>query len=411
MKTEGKMISNLEQIYSDNAKGMKKSAIRELLKLTQKPEIISFAGGLPSPTTFPVEDLKRIFNKVMDGNAASALQYGATEGDTDLRKALTKSYQNDGMDITEENVLITTASQQGLDLLAKVFVNRGDKVIVGLPSYLGGLQAFNAYGADMIGVKLDDHGMRADKLEETLARLDKEGTKPKFIYTIPDFQNPAGITMPNERREEIIRIAKKYDVLLVEDSPYREIRFEGEHQKRMYALDNTGHVITLGTFSKIFVPGFRIGWMIAHKDIINKFVIAKQGVDLCTSPFVQRLAARYVMEGYFDKNIKKTIKSYHEKRDLMLKGFEENMPKEVSWTKPEGGLFLFLILPEYLDAADLFKKAVKQNVAFVVGSAFHCDGSGKNTMRINFSYVSKEQNVEGVKRLAKVIKEAIAEHK
>ncbi|HHE37492.1 MAG TPA: PLP-dependent aminotransferase family protein [Candidatus Cloacimonetes bacterium] len=405
------MISNLEQIYSDNAKGMKKSAIRELLKLTQKPEIISFAGGLPSPTTFPVEDLKRIFNKVMDGNAASALQYGATEGDTDLRKALTKSYQNDGMDITEENVLITTASQQGLDLLAKVFVNRGDKVIVGLPSYLGGLQAFNAYGADMIGVKLDDHGMRADKLEETLARLDKEGTKPKFIYTIPDFQNPAGITMPNERREEIIRIAKKYDVLLVEDSPYREIRFEGEHQKRMYALDNTGHVITLGTFSKIFVPGFRIGWMIAHKDIINKFVIAKQGVDLCTSPFVQRLAARYVMEGYFDKNIKKTIKSYHEKRDLMLKGFEENMPKEVSWTKPEGGLFLFLILPEYLDAADLFKKAVKQNVAFVVGSAFHCDGSGKNTMRINFSYVSKEQNVEGVKRLAKVIKEAIAEHK
>ena len=405
------MISNLEQIYSDNAKGMKKSAIRELLKLTQKPEIISFAGGLPSPTTFPVEDLKRIFNKVMDGNAASALQYGATEGDTDLRKALTKSYQNDGMDITEENVLITTASQQGLDLLAKVFVNRGDKVIVGLPSYLGGLQAFNAYGADMIGVKLDDHGMRADKLEETLARLDKEGTKPKFIYTIPDFQNPAGITMPNERREEIIRIAKKYDVLLVEDSPYREIRFEGEHQKRMYALDNTGHVITLGTFSKIFVPGFRIGWMIAHKDIINKFVIAKQGVDLCTSPFVQRLAARYVLEGYFDKNIKKTIKSYHEKRDLMLKGFEENMPKEVSWTKPEGGLFLFLILPEYLDAADLFKKAVKQNVAFVVGSAFHCDGSGKNTMRINFSYVSKEQNVEGVKRLAKVIKEAIAEHK
>jgi len=404
------MISNLEQVFSDNAKGMKKSAIRELLKLTQKPDIISFAGGLPSPTTFPVEDLKKIFSDVMDGNAASALQYGATEGDTDLRKALTKSYQNDGMDITHENVLITTASQQGLDLLAKVFVNRGDKVIVGLPSYLGGLQAFNAYGADMIGVKLDDHGMRADKLEETLERLERDGTKPKFIYTIPDFQNPAGITMPDERRKDIIRIAKKYDVLIVEDSPYREIRFEGEHQQRMYALDNTGHVITLGTFSKIFVPGFRIGWMIAHKEIIEKFVIAKQGVDLCTSPFVQRLAARYVLEGYFDKNIKKTIKSYHEKRDLMLKGFEEHMPKEVSWTRPEGGLFLFLTLPEYLNADDLFEIAVKQNVAFVIGSAFHCNGSGKNTMRINFSYVTKEQNIEGVKRLAKVIKEAIAEH-
>jgi len=407
----GKMISNLKKIFSDNAKGMKKSAIRELLKLTQKPEIISFAGGLPSPNTFPVEDLKKIFKEIMDEKAATALQYGATEGDTDLRKALAKSYQNDGMDITYKNVLVTTASQQGLDLLAKVFVNRGDKVIVGLPSYLGGLQAFNSYGADMVGVKLDNNGMRADLLEQTLSRLEAEGNKPKFIYTIPDFQNPAGITMSNERRKEIISIAKKYDVLVIEDSPYREIRFEGEHQQRMYALDNTGQVITLGTFSKIFVPGFRIGWVIAHKDIIEKFIIAKQGVDLCTSPFVQKLAAKYVLDGYFDKNIKKTIKSYHEKRDLMIKTFKEYMPEEVSWTRPDGGLFLFLTLPEYLDAEVLFDKAVTQNVAFVIGSAFHCDGSGKNTMRINFSYVSKEKNIEGVKRLAKVIKEEMAEHK
>ncbi len=405
------MISNLKKIFSDNAKGMKKSAIRELLKLTQKPEIISFAGGLPSPNTFPVEDLKKIFKEIMDEKAATALQYGATEGDTDLRKALAKSYQNDGMDITYKNVLVTTASQQGLDLLAKVFVNRGDKVIVGLPSYLGGLQAFNSYGADMVGVKLDNNGMRADLLEQTLSRLEAEGNKPKFIYTIPDFQNPAGITMSNERRKEIISIAKKYDVLVIEDSPYREIRFEGEHQQRMYALDNTGQVITLGTFSKIFVPGFRIGWVIAHKDIIEKFIIAKQGVDLCTSPFVQKLAAKYVLDGYFDKNIKKTIKSYHEKRDLMIKTFKEYMPEEVSWTRPDGGLFLFLTLPEYLDAEVLFDKAVTQNVAFVIGSAFHCDGSGKNTMRINFSYVSKEKNIEGVKRLAKVIKEEMAEHK
>ena len=401
------MIKDLQSTFSDNAKGMKRSAIRELLKLTQKPDIISFAGGLPSPDTFPVEELKEITEYILEHEGAAALQYSATEGDPKLRKLITKAYVNDGMNITENNVLITTASQQGLDLLAKVFINRGDKVIVGLPSYLGGLGAFNAYGAEMVGVKLDEYGMKADELEKILADLKAKGEKPKFIYVIPDFQNPAGITMPNSRRMEIIEIARKYDVLIVEDSPYREIRFEGEHQKRMYALDNTGQVITLGTFSKTFVPGFRIGWTIAHEDIIDKFVVAKQSTDLCTASFVQKIAARYIEGGYFDRNIKKTIQMYHEKRDLMLSEFEKHMPDGVHWTKPEGGLFLFIYLPENMDAGELFEKAIKQKVAFVLGSAFHCDGSGKNTMRINFSFMSKDKIVEGVKRLAEVIKEEI----
>ena len=403
------MISDFNEILSESAKGMKKSAIRELLKLTQIPGIISFAGGLPAPESFPVEDLKKIIAEVLEEQASSALQYGATEGDQGLREVITEAYIQDGLDISIENVVITTASQQGLDLLAKIFINRGDKVLVGLPSYLGGLGAFNNYGANMIGIPFDEHGMRADKVEEILADLKSKGEKPKFIYVIPDFQNPAGITMPNFRRKEIIDLAKKYDVLIIEDSPYRELRFEGEHQERMYAIDNTGQVVILGTFSKIFVPGFRIGWLIAHKDITDKIIVSKQSTDLCTSPFVQKLAVKYVRDGYFDKNLKNTIKLYQEKRHIMLKGFEEYMPEGVTWTRPEGGLFLFLTVPEHLDSGKLFDKAIEKKVAFVKGSVFHCDGSGKNTMRINFSYASKEDIKEGVKRLAQVIKEALNE--
>jgi 2-aminoadipate transaminase len=398
------MISDLNKIFSVNAQEMKRSAIRELLKLTQNPDIISFAGGLPAPDTFPIEDLKKIVTEVLDDNPSSALQYSATEGITELRQLIADAYKAEGANIDINNVVITTASQQGLDLLGKIFINRGDKVLVGLPSYLGGLGAFNAYGADMLGIEFDDHGMRSDKLEEQLAELKAAGEKPKFIYIIPDFQNPAGITMPDYRRLEIIEIAKKYDVLIVEDSPYRELRFEGEPQTRMCALDQTGHVITLGTFSKIFVPGFRIGWLVADAAVADKFVVAKQSTDLCTSAFVQNVAAKYVSGGYFEKNLKTTIDSYREKRDVMLKGFEEHMPEGVTWTKPEGGLFLFVTLPEYMDSEKLFKIAVKNNVAFVLGSVFHCNGKGKNTMRINFSYVSIEKNIEGVKRLADVIK-------
>ncbi len=399
------MISNLNEILSTNVKGMKKSAIRELLKLTKDPEIISFAGGLPAPETFPKEELIGIVEEVIREQGDLALQYGTTEGDDKLRELIAKNYNDEGFNITKDNILVTTASQQGLDLLGKVFVNRGDKVMVGLPSYLGGLGAFNAYGADMIGIKFDEFGMRSDKLEEKLSELKANGEKPKFIYIIPDFQNPAGVTMPESRRKEIIAIARKYDVLIVEDSPYKQIRFEGEDQKSLFALDGDGHVINLGTFSKIFVPGFRIGWVIADVEILDKFVVAKQSTDLCTSPFVQKIAAKYIEKGLFAENLKRTIQNYKEKKEVMMAAFEKYMPEGVTWTKPEGGLFLFVTLPEYIDTEDLFLKAIKKKVAFVIGSVFHCDGSGKNTMRINFSYVSKEKCLEGVKRLAQVIRE------
>ncbi len=342
--------------------------------------------------------------KVLLEDGEKALQYGSTEGDDRLRELVAENYIQEGFKITKDNICITTASQQGLDLLGKVFINRGDKVLVGLPSYLGGLQAFKAYGADLIGIEFDEHGMRSDRVEEVLADLKAKGEKPKFIYIIPDFQNPAGVTMPEFRREEIIKIAKKYEILIVEDSPYKQIRFEGKDQKSLYALDDDGNVINLGTFSKIFVPGFRIGWVIAHKNIVDKFVMAKQGTDLCTSPFVQKIAARYIEEGYFAKSLKETIQNYKEKKEVMIAAFEKYMPEGVTWTEPEGGLFLFVTLPEYMDADELFPKAIEKKVAFVIGSVFHCDGSGKNTMRINFSYVNKEKNLDGVKRLAEVIK-------
>ena len=399
------MVTDLNSVFSTTAKGMKRSAIRELLKLTQRSDIISFAGGLPSPDSFPIDQLKEISCEVLDTEGAQALQYGATEGDARLREILVERYQNEGLKLSLNNLVITTASQQALDLIPKIFINPGDKIICGLPSYLGGLSAFSTYGAQMVGIKLDDKGMRADLLEQELEKMKANGEKPKFIYIIPDFQNPAGITMPESRRLEIIELARRFDVLIVEDSPYRELRFDGEPQRTMYELDGTGHVILLGTMSKIFVPGFRIGWVVAHEDIIDKIVMAKQATDLCTAPFVQKIAAKYIDKGYFDENLKKIIDSYRIKRDSMLEAFRKYMPEGVSWTEPEGGLFLFLTLPEGMKSEDLFKIAIEQKVAFVLGHVFHCDGSGQNTMRLNFSFMSEEKNDEGVKRLADAVRQ------
>ena len=399
------MYSNLDNYFSDMSKRAKKSAIRELLKLTKEPGIISFAGGLPAPETFPVEELREVTEEVLKNEAAFALQYGTTEGDDLLREQLVKRYREMGLDITKENLVITTASQQSLDFLGRVFINKGDKVIVEFPSYLGALQAFNAFGASPIGIPSDEHGMDPKLLEAKLAELAAKGEQVKFMYIIPDFQNPSGVTMPEFRRKEIIEIAHKYHVLIVEDSPYRELRFEGEAQPTIYQLDKEGTTITLGTFSKIFVPGFRIGWVIADPKIIDKFVTTKQSVDLCTPPFVQRIAGRYMEKGLFSTKLGDIIRLYKHKKDLMMDCFEKYLPKGVKWTNPEGGLFLFVYLPEHMDAEKLFKIAIANKVAFVLGTVFYCDGSGKNTLRINFSYCSDEQIVEGVRRLGQAIRE------
>lgn len=401
------MIKNLEDSFSVIAKNNKRSAIREILKLTQNPDIISFAGGLPAPESFPVNDLDEIISKMLKEDGPASLQYDATEGVMELREILLERYQAEGINCELDNLIITTASQQGLDLMGKIMVNPGDKVICGLPSYLGGLSAFTAYGAQMEGVPMDEYGMSATLLEEKLKNLQEKGETVKFIYVIPDFQNPTGITMPESRRLEIIEIAHKYNVLILEDCPYRDVRFEGEPQRLMYDLDNDNHVVTLGTFSKIFAPGFRIGWALAPKEVNEKLIIVKQSADLCTPTFVQKIAARYMKTDKFESNLKNTINLYRQRRDFMLKELDANMPEGIEWTKPEGGLFLFITLPDHMDADELFKKAIAKNVAFVTGNVFYCDGTGKNTMRLNFSFVNNQQCKDGISRLCTVLKEEL----
>ncbi|MGD0341752.1 MAG: PLP-dependent aminotransferase family protein, partial [Bacteroidales bacterium] len=325
-----------------------------------------------------------------------------------LRKALVERHNKQGLKISIDNLIITTGSQQALDLIARIFIDPGDYVLCGLPSYLGGLNAFTAYGVKLKGITLDSEGMKPDELEETIVHLRELGKKIKFIYVIPDFQNPAGITLPESRRKKIIEIAEKYDLLIVEDSPYREVRFRGEPQPMMYNLDTTGRVITLCTFSKILSPGFRVGWVIGHPDILDKIAMAKQTADLCTSSFVQKIIALYIEKGLLEKNLQKTIALYSERRDYMIKCFRSYMPENVTWTEPEGGLFLFVTLPPHLDADEILKKAIESNVAFVSGSSFFCNDSGKNTMRINFSFSNPSEIEEGVKRLSAVIRDELA---
>lgn len=393
--------------YAHRIVNAKKSAIRELLKLTANKEVISFAGGLPAATSFPVEDLAEIAQNVMTKNPIKALQYGTTEGNPDFRQVLADRYNDyEGLNVKADNFLITTASQQGLDFLGRVFIDEGDSVIVELPSYLGALNAFSVYGADLVGVGADENGMDPKILVEKIESLIAENRKPKFIYLVPDFQNPSGLTMPVSRRKEILEISYKYQIIIIEDSPYREIRFDGEAQDMFYKLDNSeGNVITLGSLSKILAPGFRVGWMISRVDILDKFITTKQTADLCTSSYLQMIATEYMASPKFQENLNKIVVDYGKKRDFMLSCFEKYMPEGTTWTKPEGGLFLFLTFPEHIDSQELFKIAIANNVAFVVGHVFYCDGSGKNTARLNFSYATLEQICEGVKRLATAIKE------
>ncbi|MCB0799637.1 MAG: PLP-dependent aminotransferase family protein [Bacteroidales bacterium] len=402
------MADSFERFFSDASHLMKKSAIREILKLTQQPEMISFAGGLPSPDSFPIEDIKRVTSEVLEEDGRAALQYGTTEGDTKLRALLAERHRKDGLDLAPENIIITTGSQQALDLCGKIFINRGDVVLCGLPSYLGGLNAFSNYGALLKGIPLDDHGMMPEQLEKTIISLKQEGKTIKFIYIIPDFQNPTGVTLPRARRMEIISIAEKHDLLIVEDSPYRDVRFAGTPEPLMSALDTRGRVMTLNTFSKILAPGFRLAWVTGHREIIDKLVTSKQAADLCTPPFVQKITAKYIEKGLLDINLRKTVELYRQRRDYMLKCFREKMPEGVKWTEPDGGLFLFVTLPSSMDAARLLERAIRKKVAFVCGSVFYCNNEGHNTMRINFSFSDEKDTCEGVTRLADAIREEMA---
>ncbi len=399
------MIKDITAFFSKNALNMKRSEIRELLKVTRRPDMISFAGGFPSPETFPVKEMEEISCQVLREKGALALQYGPTEGEPTFREELAKWINREKATIKPENVLITAGSQQGLDIISKIFLDPKDVVVVELPSYIGGLQAFSAYRAKMIGVPQDFDGMKMDLLEKVLEKLAKKNRKPKFIYVVPDFQNPSGATMSLERRKKLLELAYQYGIPILEDSPYRDLRYAGENVPAIYSLDTQNQVMVLGTFSKILGPGLRLAWIVAPTEWMDRMVVAKQSMDLCSPTYTQLIVAEYLRRGLLSEQIEKIRKIYGRKLEVMLEALERYMPKGVEWSKPEGGLFLWVKLPKRLSANDLFPKAIESKVAYVVGSAFHCNGRGQNTMRLNFSFPTEQQIDEGIQRLAKMIKE------
>jgi len=401
------MSINIEEFYSVLASRMKASTIRETLKIIQRSNVISLAGGMPDPATFPAKEINKVTQQILTKNSAGALQYSSTEGLPELRELILNWFSEDNKKVGLDNILITSGSQQGLDLVSKVLLNPGDIVIVELPSYLAALNAFRSYGGEMRGISMDDEGVEVDILEETLTQLKKEGQKVKFIYTISNFQNPAGVTMSLPRRKRVLEIARKFEVFILEDNPYDKLRFEGEPLPSIYSLDNEGYVISLGTFSKILCPGLRLAWVLGDKEIIEKIVIMKQATDLCTTILNQLIVYEYCRQNDIDKNIESNIKIYRKKRDVMLNALSKYFPSEASWTKPEGGFFVFVTLPEYIDVDEMFPEAIEEGVAYVSGSAFFANGKGKNTMRLSFCYPKEEDIEEGIKRLGKVIKKRI----
>lgn len=389
--------------YAKRMDNIKASEIRELLKLTAKPGIISFGGGFPAPELFPVEELINISKKVLETSGAKALQYGPTEGYQPLREAITKRMKNVYVDAKAEDILVTSGSQQGLDFAAKIFINPGDKIILEKPSYLGAINAFKAYEPEFIEIEMDDHGMKMDDLEYAL----ENNSDVKFIYVIPDFQNPSGKTWSTERRKKLIELANKYDVAVLEDNPYGELRFEGEILPAIKHYDTEDRVIFLGTFSKIFCPGLRLGWVAAGAEVLNKFILVKQGADLQSSTISQMEVATFLNDYDIDEHIEKIKTVYRARRDVMIKVMQEEFPEGVTFTIPEGGLFTWVVLPEYMNSRELGLKALEQNVAFVPGGSFFANGGNDNTFRLNYSNMDEENIVIGMKRLAQVIKDAI----
>jgi 2-aminoadipate transaminase len=387
---------------------MKASAIRELLKLTERPEVISFGGGMPAPEIFPVEEVGKACDRILKNFSDKALQYGTTEGYNPLREMLARDAKKRGLSCDIDNIIITSGSQQALDLLGKVFINPGDKILVENPTYLGTLQAWNSYECDYVTVKSDDFGILPDSLEEELKK------KPKLLYVIPNFQNPTGISFTLERRKKVVELADKYGVPIIEDDPYGRLRYDGVDIPSIAQLDSemrgqtnsqyNGNVIYLSTFSKILAPGIRLAWVIGPVEAVSKMAQAKQGVDLNTSTFNQLIAYEVGKDGFIDKHLEVIKRVYHERRDVMLDAMVEHFPQTIKWTHPEGGLFLWATLPEGNDTAKLMVEALKENVAYVPGGSFHPLGGGDNTMRLNFSFSNPQTINEGIGRLAGVFK-------
>jgi len=388
-------------IFSERAWRIKSSAIREILKITELPDVISFAGGLPAPELFPVEELKEACDRVLSNSGPKSLQYSITMGHRPLREFLAERYRNKGIPATEENIMITAGSQQGLDLIGRVFLDSGSFVIIDDPTYLAALQAFDAYNPHYHTVSLDEEGVVVSEVEEAIKKK-----KPRFIYAVSNFHNPTGITMSTERRQKLADLAKEYYIPVIDDNPYGELRYAGEALPSLKKLGGD-LIIELGTFSKIISPGLRTGWLFMSKEVMRLFERMKEGVDLHTNTFAQFMVYEYIKAGNLDKHIKLIKTEYSKRRKVMIESLERYCSKFVRWTKAEGGLFLWVFLPEHVSATELLKKALEKKVAYVPGKPFYVHGDTDNTLRLNFSNAAPEQIEEGIKRLGKVFEDNI----
>ncbi|HWV87809.1 MAG TPA: PLP-dependent aminotransferase family protein [Capillimicrobium sp.] len=382
--------------------------MRDLMALTAQPQVISLAGGLPDMSVFPAEVLAKTTAQVAAEASARALQYGPTEGLDDVREAIAQVMAAEGMTSVEpDDILVTTGGQQVIDLVCRTLVDPGDVIIAEAPTYPGAVPCFGSFEADVVQIAMDADGMRVDELEETLDRLEGEGRRPKFIYTIPTFHNPGGVTMSLPRRKRLVEVARERELLVLEDNPYGLLRYEGDPLPTLYSLDGGDFVIYLGTFSKILSAGIRVGWAVAPGPVYQKLNIGKQAADLCSSSLSQLFVATYFRSGLWADQLTRFKEVYRRRRDVMLDALAEFFGPEAAWTRPEGGLFLWATLPDYIDTTDLLVRALEDDVAFVPGRAAYLDGRGGSSMRLNFSGVSEDDIREGVRRIGKVVREQV----
>jgi 2-aminoadipate transaminase len=406
-RTTARDLERYAGLFARRTQEMKSSAMRDLMAITARPEVISLAGGLPDTTCFPSEDVAELMSRVAADASARALQYGPTDGMDELKDCIVQVMAEEGMDVGADELLITTGGQQVIDLVCKTLIDPGDVIVAEGPTYPGAVPTFGAYQADVVQIELDADGMRVDLLEDTLDRLEAAGRTPKFVYTVPTFQNPAGVTMSLERRRHLVRIAKQRELFVLEDNPYGLLRYEGEPLPPLYALDGGEFVIYLGTFSKILSPGLRLGWTAAPRPVLEKLNLGKQGVDLCSSTFSQFFVVEYFRRRDWRRLLGSFRDVYRQRRDVLLEALEEHLPAEAEWTRPGGGLFIWATLPSYIDTTDLLARALREHVAFVPGRAAYLDGRGGSSMRLNFSGVSEDDLREGVRRIGKVVNEQV----
>jgi 2-aminoadipate transaminase len=395
-------------LFAARTKVMRSSAMRDLMALTERKDVISLAGGLPDTASFPAESFAAIMSRVAVDSCARSLQYGPTEGLTVLKTCIAEVMEEEGTHVDPDEVLVTTGGQQVIDLVCKTLIDPGDVIIAEAPTYPGAVPTFCSYQAEVIQIDGDDDGMRIDLLEETLERLAGEGRRPKFIYTVPTFQNPSGTTMSLARRHRLIQVIRERELLVLEDNPYGLLRYEGDPLPTLYSMDGGNFVIYLGTFSKILSPGVRLGWSVGPRPVLDKMNVGKQAADLCSSSLTQFFVAAYFASGRWQDYVHSLKEIYRRRRDVMLDALAECFGRECSWTHPQGGLFIWATLPDYIDTTDLLARALDENVAFVPGRAAFLDGRGANSMRLNFSGVGEADIREGIRRIGEVVREQIS---